>query len=141
MMKRFVEGVGREHARNPGRPLVLVGYSGGGVIAALVAARRRDVTLLITLVAPLDPADWTRRMGLSPLEGSQSPMDHAQALAGVPQVAFAGERDAIVPADSIRSAFGKLGSGAMARLIVIPDFDHRCCWVRDWKHLRELAWP
>jgi hypothetical protein len=135
------EAVGREHARNPGRPLVLVGYSGGGVVAALVAVRRRDVALLITVATPLDPADWTRRMGLSPLEGSQSPMDHARALAAVPQVVFAGERDATVPIESTRSAFRKLGPEARARLIVIPDFDHRCCWVQDWSRLRELAWP
>ena len=64
-----------------------------------------------------------------------------RALSGVPLVAFAGERDTMVPVGSIRSALGKLGPGAMTRLIVIPTFDHRCCWVRDWKRLCEMAAP
>lgn len=135
------DAVERAHASEPQRPLVLVGYSGGGVIAALVATQRRDIALLITIAAPLDIADWTRRMILSPLEGSESPLDAAAALARVPQIAFAGEQDAIVPVAAIRRAVEKLGSQAAVRLIVVPGFDHTCCWVRDWPALRDKAWP
>lgn len=129
--------IDRERRRRPDRALVLVGYSGGGVIASLVAARRRDVTLLVTVAAPLDVADWTRRMGVSPLDGSESPLDHAERLSRIRQVAFAGSHDATVPVDSIRSAIGKLG--LQAELIVVPKFDHRCCWASDWPQLRQLA--
>ncbi len=38
----------------------LVGYSGGGVIAALLAERRDDIELLVTVAAPLDVAGWIR---------------------------------------------------------------------------------
>lgn len=131
------DAVARERARNPSRPLVLVGYSGGGVIAALVAARRSDVSLLVTIASPLDVEDWTRRLGLSPLDGSEVPLDQAERLSQVRLVAFAGQHDKTVPAASIASAVDKLGSSA--RLIVLPDFDHRCCWVRDWPRLREGA--
>jgi len=131
------DAVSRERAKAPGRKLVLVGYSGGGVIAALVAARRSDVSLLITVAAPLDVADWTRRMGLSPLDGSAFPLDRVERLSQVRLVAFAGQQDRTVPAASIASAVDRLGSSA--RLIVVPDFDHRCCWVRDWPYLRKVA--
>ncbi len=131
------DAISRERLRRPERSLVLVGYSGGGVVAALVAARRSDVALLVTVAAPLDVADWTRRMEVSPLDGSQSPLDQAQRLAEVRLVAFAGQRDTTVPVDSIRSAVARLG--AHAELIVVPAFDHRCCWVSDWLRLRELA--
>ena len=130
--------IAREQARARARPLVLVGYSGGGVVAALVAARRSDVALLITIAAPLDLADWTHRLALSPLTGSRSPLDDAAALATVRQVDFAGERDATVPVDTIRGAVDKLQPGA--RLVVVPEFDHRCCWLRDWPQLRDAAW-
>jgi predicted alpha/beta-hydrolase family hydrolase len=129
--------VEREHARAPARPLVLVGYSGGGVIAALVAARRSDVALLITLAAPLDLAGWTNRLGLSPLTGSRAPLDDATTLAQVRQVDFAGERDATVPVETIRGAVEKLQPGA--KPVVVPEFDHRCCWLRDWPQLRDAA--
>jgi pimeloyl-ACP methyl ester carboxylesterase len=132
------DAIGREHARSPARPLVVVGYSGGGVIAALVAARRSDVALLITLAAPLDIADWTRRLDLSPLTGSRSPLDDAAVLRQVRQVDFAGERDATVPVETIRGAVEKLQPGA--KLVVVPEFDHRCCWLRDWPQLRDAAW-
>ena len=131
------DAIGREHARDPARPLVLVGYSGGGVAAALVAARRRDVALLITIAAPLDVADWTRRLGLSPLDGSELPLDHVGRLSKLRVVAYAGQKDKVVPVASIASAVEKFG--ASAKLIVVPDFDHRCCWVRDWLPLREVA--
>jgi pimeloyl-ACP methyl ester carboxylesterase len=117
--------------------LVLVGYSGGGVIAALVAGRRHDIALLITIAAPLDVTDWTRRLKLSPLVGSISPVDAVAALAQVPQIAFAGEQDTTVPLATIEGAVEKLGS--RARLIVVPGFDHTCCWLRDWPSLREQA--
>lgn len=131
------DAISRERARAPERPLVLVGYSGGGVVAALVAARRSDVALVIAVAAPLDVADWTRRLGLSPLAGSQVPLDQVERLSQVPLVAFAGQKDETVPVASIASAVGHLGPSA--KLIVVPDFDHRCCWVRDWPRLRKVA--
>lgn len=134
----IADAVERERARAPQRPLVLVGYSGGGVIAALVAARRSDVALLVTVAAPLDVADWTRRMGVSPLDGSQAPLDQAARLSQVRLVAFAGQQDKTVPMATIASAVDRLGPSA--ELVVVPDFDHRCCWARDWSSLRALAW-
>lgn len=131
------DAIDRERLRNPARPLVLVGYSGGGVIAALVAARRKDVSLLVTAAAPLDVADWTRRLGLSPLGGSELPLDQVERLSRLRQVAFAGQKDKVVPVASIASAVEKFGTSA--KLIVVPDFDHRCCWVRDWPLLRDVA--
>jgi hypothetical protein len=77
-------------------------------------------------------------MGVSPLDKSESPVDHTERHSRVRQVAYAGQRDAIVPVDSIRSAIRKLA--AHADLIVEPEFDRRCCWVSDWVRLRELAW-
>jgi len=127
----------RARARHPGRALVLVGYSGGGVVAALVAAHRRDVALLVTVAAPLDVADWTRRLDVSPLDGSALPLDRVERLSQIPLVAFAGQQDKVVPVASVAAAVERLG--ARATLIVEPGFDHRCCWAREWRRLREIA--
>lgn len=127
----------RERLRHPERALVLVGYSGGGVIAALVAARRSDVARLVIVAAPLDVADWTRRLGVSPLDGVPLPLDRIDRLSRIRTVAFAGGKDKVVPVASVASAVDRLG--ASATLIVEPDFDHRCCWARDWPRLRSVA--
>lgn len=119
------------HAEN----LTLIGYSGGGAIAALLAARRGDVARLVTVAADLDLADWTTRQKLTPLTGSLDPAGFAPALAGVPQVHFSGGKDRVVGTDVARAYLARLPAGAPARLIEVPEFGHSCCWARDWAAL------
>lgn len=120
-----------------GGPLELVGYSGGGVLAANVAARRGDVTRLVTVAAPLDLAAWVRRHGVSPLTGSIDPAGQGAVLKATSQLHFVGAEDENVPAELTRSYLAALGDPVDARLVEVPGFDHRCCWVRDWRQLLE----
>lgn len=126
-------------ARSHATRLVLVGYSGGGAIAALLAARRGDVARLVTVAADLDVGYWTARGTLTPLTGSLDPADHASALAGVPQVHFTGGKDRVVGTDVARAYLARLPAGAPARLIEVPEFGHVCCWARDWPGLFRQA--
>jgi len=123
--------------------VLLVGYSGGGALAALLAARRPDVAGLVTVAANLDLAYWTHRDGLSPLTGSLDPAQEAGRLGTVPQLHFAGGRDRVVGADVTRSFLAHLSAGNLARVEVLPEADHHCCWVEDWPKLRARAdlWP
>lgn len=123
------------------RHLVLVGYSGGGALAVLLAARRRDVTRIVTVAADLDLAYWVRRDGLSPLSGSLDPADAAPRVKDIPQVHFAGGDDHVVGADVTRAYLARLPPGAPARLIVVPGFTHACCWARDWPSLMAQVRP
>ena len=107
----------------------LVGYSGGGAMAALVAARRDDVKCLVTIAAPLDTLAWTDSIGVSRLQGSLNPADFALALLGVPQTHFRGIRDQTVPP---RSADRFISAMHNVRVVDSADFDHECCWLRDW---------
>lgn len=75
----------------------LVGYSGGGAVAALVAAQRDDVIKLVTFAGNLDTATWTKHHNISPLHGSLNPADYWQDLVSIPQVHYVGEYDQIVP--------------------------------------------
>ncbi|MDE1901196.1 MAG: alpha/beta hydrolase, partial [Alphaproteobacteria bacterium] len=68
--------------------VVLVGYSGGGAIAALVAARRHDVTELVTVAGNLDTETWVKLHGVLPLSGSLNPADEWAALQNIPQRHF-----------------------------------------------------
>lgn len=114
----------------------LVGYSGGGAVAALVAATRDDVVGLITVVGNLDHAAWTAHHEVTPLRASLNPADAAARLATIPQVHFVGSDDSVMPSLVARAYLARLAAPDQARLVIIEGFDHRCCWVRDWKALR-----
>lgn len=115
--------------------LVLVGYSGGGAVAALVAARRTDVVRVVSVAANLDLAYWTRRDGLTPLSGSLDPAREGVRLAAMPQIHFTGARDDTVGTDVAQSYLSTLPPGTPAQLVEVPGFTHACCWARDWPTL------
>lgn len=117
----------------------LIGHSGGGAIAALVAARRSDVDWLITVAANLDHALWTNEDGLTPLFGSDSPINHVAQLTAVPQLHFAGADDRVVPPRIISSYINKFPADARPPMIVVPSQDHDCCWASAWPRLLETA--
>ena len=77
--------------------LHLVGYSGGGAIVCLLAARREDVASLVTIAGLLDHAFWTQNRGYKPLSGSLNPIDAAPALVSLPQLHFYGTNDQRIP--------------------------------------------
>jgi pimeloyl-ACP methyl ester carboxylesterase len=111
----------------------LVGYSGGGAIAALVAMRRDDVGCLVTIAAPLDTDAWTAAIGVSRLSYSLNPADHARQLAPLRQTHFRGRKDALVPPQTTRRYLAQVPG---AQVIDREDYDHQCCWKEDWKELR-----
>lgn len=113
------------------RRLRLFGHSGGGVLATLLAARRGDVERLVTVAAPLAVAEWTTWHRVTPLSGS---LDPAAETAGLPRAThFVGGRDGVVPPQVV-AAFAARSGG---RLRELPEFDHHCCWSRDWPRLLE----
>lgn len=112
--------------------LVLIGYSGGGTIAALVAARRTDVIHLITVAGNLDHVAWARLHAIPELRGSSNPPDYWRALAGIRQTHFVGEIDPVIPIDVYRSYRQAFPGDANIRVNVVPQADHGCCWERVW---------
>ena len=115
--------------------LVLVGYSGGGAVAALVAARRDDVVKLITVAGNLDHAAWTRYHHLAPLMASLNAADVAQGLAKLPQTHFIGGKDRVIPASLSMNWPVQVSGDQGSNITVVPNFDHACCWVREWPRL------
>ncbi len=111
--------------------IILAGYSGGGVIAALLAARRDDVRALVTVAAPLAVAEWTAWHGVSPLKASLDPADPGENASLPRAVHFVGANDRTVPAVVVESFIRRKGG----RIESIPGFDHECCWARDWAKL------
>ncbi|MEM6795657.1 MAG: alpha/beta hydrolase [Acidobacteriota bacterium] len=114
--------------------LTLVGYSGGGVLAMLLAPRLQPVTRVITLAANLDVAAWTRFHRYLPLRASLNPARQPPLSSSIEQLHLSGEADANVPADLVRAA---VASQAGAELRVLAGQDHACCWAQVWPDILE----
>ena len=118
--------------------LSLVGYSGGGAIAVLVAARRDDVTALRTIAGNLDHEAVNAFNEVSPLKGSLNPIDVAPALARIPQRHFAGSDDDVVPPFVARSFVREMGDANDERVTVVRGATHTKGWRERWEELLAL---
>lgn len=115
--------------------LQLIGYSGGGAIAALVAAGRNDVARLITIAGNLDHESWVVKHHISHLTGSLNPKEYWRQLQHIPQIHFVGEYDDVVSFEIVDAYRSRFIDGIKPKIVVIPKFDHRCCWVDRWPSL------
>jgi pimeloyl-ACP methyl ester carboxylesterase len=118
--------------------LSLYGYSGGGTMAALLAARRKDVVALVTVAGVLDHQAWTSHFGDAPLRLSLNPTDFVAQLRSLPQRHFVGQRDDTVPALVAQSYLRRARLGDAA-LTLVPRADHTCCWADLWSELARQA--
>lgn len=135
IVESLAQAVDQLKAHVGARQLILVGYSGGGALALLLAARRDDVARVITVAGNLDPQAWTTYHRLQPLKRSLNPADQRPALAGTLQQHLAGGRDRVVPATLADDFNGAYPPGTPSRVYLLPEHDHACCWARDWPRL------
>ena len=131
------QAIDQAKERTSSRELMLVGYSGGGVIAALLAARRQDVCQLVTVAANLDITRWTQFHHVTPLWGSENPRSFSQALGKIRQVHFVGAEDGVVPLAVVQSYQQALPAGAASRIVVLPGQGHFQGWPALWPTLRQ----
>ena len=124
------------HARSQGNPkLVLVGYSGGGAMAVLMASRLQNIVGVVTVAANLDTERWTQVHGYAPLDKSLNPATDTRPLL-VPEIHLVGEQDKEVPFDSTTRYFLAHPQAIVWRY---KDYDHRCCWEKSWPTLLDRA--
>lgn len=109
--------------------VLLVGYSGGGTLAALMARNLPHVTGLVTIAGNLDPDAWARLHGYLPLQGSRNPALEPPLPARLLQWYLVGQRDTNVPAAATARYFERIPP---ERVWSYPQFDHKCCWARQW---------
>jgi pimeloyl-ACP methyl ester carboxylesterase len=119
--------------------LVLVGHSGGGTLALLVAARRRDVRCVVTLASPLDLQAWAQEQGMTPLTDSLNPADLPMPVApGVQERHLQGAVDRVVPV----SATGRFSTRLLPeQRRVMPHQGHTQGWVQQWRQAWEAQTP
>ena len=114
------------------RPLVLIGYSGGGTLAMLLAPRLGNTVRVVTIAGNLDVAAWTQYHRYTPLGGSLDPATQAPLPANITQLHLAGAGDRRVPPRLLAPVVARQSN---AVLVVLPGFDHTCCWEAQWPAL------
>ncbi len=121
--------------RSRAKNITLVGYSGGGSLAVLLAAKRTDVTEIITVAANIDLGYWVARDHFTPLTGSLDPADFATDVAQIPQIHLTGEKDTVIGTDVVQAFLAKMPPGHHAHLIEYRGFSHNCCWAEQWRSI------
>lgn len=124
--------------RFPQARIELVGYSGGGNIAALLAARRADVVSLRTVAGNLDVAYVNALHRVSAMPEAQSAADVAAKLSTLPQIHFSGADDSTVP-PAVAARFQKAVGERCAQVDVVPGMDHGSDWAALWTRLLATA--
>jgi pimeloyl-ACP methyl ester carboxylesterase len=121
-LERFMNGRGFTE-------IVLVGYSGGGTVAVLMAPSLPFTTKVVTIAANLDVAAWTRAHSYLSLNQSLDPAELPPLPASIAELHLVGGHDLNVPRSTTARYLDRLPS---ASVLEFPDFDHVCCWERDW---------
>lgn len=110
--------------------VVLIGHSGGGTLAMLLAERISGIRAVVTIAGNLDIDAWTEHHGYSPLTGSLNPAHMLRMDPEIQQYHLTGKADNKVPHNLIEQF---LWSQPDARVLVWEGFDHACCWHKIWR--------
>lgn len=122
---------------NNGKPFSLVGYSGGGGVAVLVAARNRHVKDIITLAGNLDIISFsdfhspTSDPQKRQLVDSLNPIDYATKINQIPQLHIAGGRDKKVP-PFISSKYIHASNSTCVHQKIFANATHSEGWQAAW---------
>ncbi len=117
----------------------LVGYSGGGGVAVLLAARRSDVVSIRTIAGNLDTDMFTRLHDLTPMSSSLNPAAVANRVRRVPQIHYVGMDDSRVPIDIAQSYMRSMAGPndpqtlSCAYSTRVPHTDHVDGWTSYWR--------
>jgi hypothetical protein len=132
------EAVSQIATRAPGQPINLVGYSGGGALVVLIAARRTDIASIRTVAGNLDDEFVNRLHQVSPMPESKNPIDFASRIASIPQVHFSGADDTVVP-PVVAQRFVDATGRRCAQARTVPDVTHGGDWSSRWPALLAIV--
>lgn len=114
----------------------LIGYSGGGTLATLVAAMRNDIASIRTIAGNLDLRTMDAYHNTTPLSESLDPMAIATLIRHIPQIHFAGAKDDVVP-PMVAQNFVRAAKLNPNRVVIVPDAGHATNWHKHWPQLLE----
>ena len=124
----------------PGVKLELIGYSGGGNIAAILAERRTDVRSLRTVAGNLDVAYVNAIHHVSAMPDAVSAIDRAPALRTMPQLHFSGDTDKTVTPE-VAQRFQRAVGGTCSQVDIVSNMTHGSDWAAIWPQLLTKELP
>ncbi|MGB5599813.1 MAG: dienelactone hydrolase family protein [Thiothrix litoralis] len=130
-LRHYVQTHSYEH-------LTLIGFSGGGTLAMLMAPRLPETKAVVTLAGNLDTAAWVKHHRYTPLTGSLNPATQAPLPAHIQQIHAVGEKDVTIPPALVTAAIRHQPN---AQLHIFPNTDHQCCWEQHLPTLLEALVP
>lgn len=136
VVARMAAAINLEIARVPAARISLIGYSGGGALAMLIAPRLTRLDDLVTVAANLDVAAWARHHGYTSLSDSLDPALQPPLPAHIRQVHLFGAEDEVVPARLMRQVAERQPD---ARIEILAGYDHDCCWAGAWRQVLAAA--
>jgi poly(3-hydroxybutyrate) depolymerase len=132
------EAVSQFAARVPGQRINLVGYSGGGALAVLVAARRTDIASIRTVAGNLDDEFVNRLHDVSTMPQSEDPINFATRVEFIPQIHFSGANDTVVP-PQVAQRFVEATGKQCAQARTVQDVTHDGDWSAVWPALLRVT--
>ncbi len=112
---------------------VILGHSGGGTLAMLLAAELANVIGVVTLAGNLDVAAWLSHHRYSPLPGSLDPAARPPLASGIQQIHIAAEGDRTILAAWIQAETRRQGG----EFLLWPVSSHNQ-WRSQWPRLDAL---
>ena len=98
IVKTMEASVGALMKKAKAKQVILIGYSGGGMIASLISVRHpNEIKKLITIAGVLNHKDWTEYHGNAPLVDSIDFDTKDPIFRKINQIHYAGKKDNIVP--------------------------------------------
>ncbi len=126
----MVEALGKLMAGRRCRA-VLIGFSGGGALAMLIASRIPErIAGIVTLAGNLNVDDWTRRHGYSALDESEDPARRPPLPPSLFQIHVAGGKDDNI---SYRVTAREVARNPGARFLLVPRLAHECPGPQIWQ--------
>ncbi|WP_375359250.1 alpha/beta hydrolase [Candidatus Tisiphia endosymbiont of Neophilaenus lineatus] len=122
---------------NNGNPASLVGFSGGGGVAILVAARNKHIKDIITIAGNLDIENFSKHHGIYALKESLNPIDYAIKISNIPQLHLSGSKDAIVPS-KIMQGYIKTSPLDCTQQKIFPNITHTKGWDKVWQEVLKI---
>lgn len=127
---KSMERVLRDNIASGGyHEVVLIGYSGGGTLAMLLAQHSSATSAVVTIAGNLDIDSWAEYHGYTTLKGSLNPARMPELSSAIQQYHLIGKADKNIPYSLTEQA---LRNQPKAHVLIWEKFDHACCWQDIW---------